>query len=338
MSFVTRKLINKITFYNETKAEKMIPDTYEINELTGKIKCKQGTGRITNQSRKGSHYNKKKKEQLSKQDWNRYLNVYTDYATNNFRENDRHVWYCTLTFKDKRIRKQKTVEKYVKEYVNSLSLETKVIVFTEFNLDNYPHVHMLLTSKNGLLEESELMDKWKKGFSRFRQAPDNMEAIVHYSIKNYDSQDSMTFDHLKVKQLNDKVAYEKNNLSRLRDQRDKTTNLGFKQALRDAIDQLSRSHKIDKNLMKKELQKRIKSRPVFLIGKNFKRSQRIKNTDGLSARELVGDRQYSSSTVTSINTIDEQTGEIMDNYKYLSAEFEANLAKQNGEEERIHNS
>ena len=333
MSFMTYKLINKKTFYNEAKAEEMIPDTYEVNELTGKIMCKQGTGRITNQSRKGSHYNKKKKEQLSKQDWNRYLNVYTDYATNNFRENDRHVWYCTIVFKDKRIRKQKTVEKYVKEYVNSLSLEAKVIAFTEFNLDNYPHVHMLLTSESGLLEESELRDKWKKGFSYFRQAPDNMEVIVHYSIKAYDNHDSMTFDYLKAKQLDDKVSSEKNKLLRLRKQRDKTTSPGFKQVLRDAIAHLSKVHKKDKNLLKKELQKRIKSRPVFLIGKNFKRSQRIKNTDGLSARELVGDRQYSSSTVTSINTIDEQTGEIMDNYKYLSAEFEANLARQNGEEE-----
>lgn len=328
---MTLTRINKISFFNKAKAKEMIPDTYEVNNLNGKVTCKQGTGRITNQSRIGSHYNKKKKEHLSKQDWSRYLNVYTDYATNNFRENDRHVWYCTLTFKDKRIRKQETVKKYVREYVNSLSLKAKAIAFIEYNLDSYPHVHMLLTSESGLLEESELRDKWKKGFSRLSQAPDNMEAIVHYSIKTYDSQDAMTFDYSKAKQLDDKVAFERGKILRLREQRDKTTNPDFKQALRDAINQLSRSHKIDKNLLKKELQKRVKSQPMFLIGKDFKKSERFKNTDRLSAKELVGDRQYSSSTVTTINTIDEQTGEIRDTYKYLSAEFKVDSARQTGE-------
>lgn len=256
-------------------------------------------------------------------DFERYRKTLKSSLFNNYDNNDKRVRFVTLTFSDNRIKTIEGAKKKFDAYRKQLEKERKIASVTlcpEYDSNHKPHLHAVIKLsdvtkvekvKDSIIDEW-LEANWKHGLATSEVVWD-IKGLVNYLVPAYDVKDyatvneELTPDHEAMEKaaLNHHIA--KSDLKKLAPDNPEWVKNYAKKKRAEANRE-----------KKKENQKQLKGneRAVY-VSRGQKKTARVKtsNKEILSLWKSAGTCQGSMTITTTVNTYDDETGELIKSYE-----------------------
>lgn len=280
------------------------------------------TNATTHSKRSRGHY-RKHKGGKTPLDFERYRRTLKSSLYNNYDNNDKRVRFVTLTFKDNRIKTIEGAKKKFDAYIKQLEQERKIACFTlcpEYDSNHKPHLHAVIklsdVTKRERVQESIIDDwlrsNWKHGLTTSEVVWD-IKGLVNYLVPAYDVEDyatvneELTPDHEAMEKASIEHHLAKNDLKKLAPDNPAWVKSYAKRKRAEANRE-----------KKKENQKQLRGneRAVYL-SRGQAKTARVKtsNKDILNLWKSAGTCQGSMTITTTINTYDDETGELIKSFE-----------------------
>lgn len=256
-------------------------------------------------------------------DFERYRKTLKSSLYNNYDNNDKRVRFVTLTFKDNRIKTIEGAKKKFDAYIKQLEQERKIECFTlcpEYDSNHKPHIHAVIklsdVTRRERVQESIidnwLRSNWKHGLATAEVVWD-IKGLVNYLVPAYDVEDYATVNEELIpdQEAMDEASIEhhlaKNDLKKLAPDNPAWVKSYAKRKRAEANRE-----------KKKENQKQLRGneRAVYL-SRGQAKTARVKtsNKDILNLWKSAGTCQGSMTITTTINTYDDETGELIKSFE-----------------------
>lgn len=256
-------------------------------------------------------------------DFERYRKTLKSSLYNNYDNNDKRVRFLTLTFSDNRIKTIEGAKKKFDAYIKQLEQERKIECFTlcpEYDSSHKPHIHAVI-KLSGLTKVEKVKDNiiddwlrsnWKHGLATAEVVWD-IKGLVNYLVPAYDVEDyatvneELTPDHEAMEKASIEHHIAKNDLKKLTPDNPAWVKSYVKRKRAEANRE-----------KKKENQKQLKgSERAVYVSRGQKKTARVKtsNKEILSLWKSAGTCQGSTTITTTINTYDDDTGELIKSFE-----------------------